>query len=291
MADVAPADSAACAVAVLGGGQMGRGIAQVCIAAGLQVQLYDNNHAQLANAENAIGGNLRRMRDKGKISEQRFATLPPVAARGKLGEWLQQSDVVIEAIVEDAAAKKNLYHSAGKYMRDDAVLATNTSSFAIGELANAAPDARLFAGMHFMNPAPLMKLVEVIPALQTSAQTTAKITTLAKTLGKETVQSADSPGFITNRILMPLINEAVYALHENLGTAADIDKAMKLGMNHPMGPLALADFVGLDTVLAVLEVLRRAFGDGKFRPCPLLPNYVAAGMLGKKTGRGFYDYE
>lgn len=279
------------AVAVLGAGQMGRGIAQVCIAAGLHVQLYDNNKTQLANAADAIADNLRRMRDKGKINEQRFATLPPVVKQNKTGEWLGEADIVIEAIAEDAAAKKSLYQQAGAYLRDDAVLASNTSSFSIGELAACAPHAHLFAGMHFMNPAPLMRLIEVIPALQTAAQTTQKITKLAHALGKETVLSADSPGFITNRLLMPLINEAIYALHENLGSAEDIDKAMKLGMNHPMGPLTLADFIGLDTVLAVLEVLRRAFGDGKFRPCPLLQNYVAAGRLGRKTGRGFYLYE
>ncbi|MGI9338544.1 MAG: 3-hydroxyacyl-CoA dehydrogenase family protein [Gammaproteobacteria bacterium] len=279
------------AVSVLGAGQMGRGIAQVCTAAGLQVQLYDNNQTQLTNAADAIRHNLRRMREKDKISEQQFATLPPVVVQGDIGEWLRASDIVIEAIAEDADAKKNLYHLAGKHLRDDAILASNTSSFSIGELASAAPRPQLFAGMHFMNPAPLMRLVEVIPALQTAAQTTEKITMLARVLGKETIQSADSPGFITNRLLMPLINEAIYARHENLGSAEDIDRAMRLGMNHPMGPLTLADFIGLDTVLAVLEVLRRGFGDAKFRPCPLLHNYVAAGWLGKKTGRGFYCYE
>lgn len=285
------ADDNVAAVAVLGAGQMGRGIAQVCAAAGLRVQLFDNNRAQLTAANDAIGNNLQRMREKGKISEQQFAAITPVIVRDAPGEWLGDADIVIEAIAEDAAAKKTLYQQVGEQMHDDAILATNTSSFPIAELAAAAPRPHLFAGMHFMNPAPLMRLVEVIPAMQTAAATTKKITTLAHKLGKDTVLSADSPGFITNRVLMPLINEAIYALHENLGKAEDIDKAMKLGMNHPMGPLTLADFIGLDTVLAVLEVLRRAFGDGRFRPCPLLCNLVAAGMLGRKSGRGFYRYE
>ena len=278
-------------IAVLGAGQMGRGIAQVCAAAGLQVQLYDNNKTQLASAAAAISANLQRLCDKGKISGEKFAAILPVNAHEQLGEWLRQSDIVIEAIAEDAAAKKNLYRQSEQYLRDGAVLASNTSSFSISGLAANAPQAKLFAGMHFMNPAPLMRLVEVIPGLQTDCQTTKRITTLAQTLGKETIQAADSPGFITNRLLMPLINEAIFALHEKLGSAEDIDRAMVLGMNHPMGPLALADFIGLDTVLAVLEVLRKGFGDAKFRASPLLHNLVAAGKLGKKTGGGFYHYD
>ena len=278
-------------VGVLGAGQMGGGIAQVCAMHGFQVVLYDNDAGQLAKAREVIGDSVKRLHDKGKIDGEQAAALERIEMCDVIDTRFRVPGVIIEAIVEDAGAKKRLYKRVGKHMYKDAVLASNTSSCSITELAAATPAPERFAGMHFMNPVPLMRLVEIIPGLQTNEAAVAKIENLARKLGKDTVRAADAPGFVANRVLMPLINEAIFALHENLASAEDIDKAMTLGMNHPMGPLQLADFIGLDTVLAVLEVMHKGTGDQKFRPCPLLRKVVAAGRLGKKTGRGFYNYD
>ncbi len=284
------ADESTGAVAVLGAGQMGSGIAQVCAAAGFRVLLHDSDKNQLSAARAAMQKSAARLCEKGAISEKQEAAVREIELHEEITGEFRRAGTVIEAIVEDAEAKKRLYEKLADNLWETSVLASNTSSCSITELAAASPAPERFAGMHFMNPAPLMKLVEVIPGLQTAEETSAKIESLARALGKETVRAADSPGFVTNRILMPLLNEAFFALQENLASAEGIDRAMKLGMNHPMGPLALADFIGLDTVLAVLKVLHEGLGDPKFRPCPLLKTMVAAGFLGKKSGRGFYEY-
>ena len=277
-------------IGVVGAGQMGRGIAQVAAAAGLEVVLVDS---QLALAEKGLGsiaGQLAKLVEKGKMTapdrDQLLARIKPAGDLADLGAV----DLVIEAASEDPAIKKRLFADLDAASRAGAILASNTSSISITSLAAETRRPDRVIGMHFMNPVPLMKLVELIRGLGTSDETFAATHALAERLGKETVTSRDVPGFIVNRVLMPLINEAAFALYEGLASAEDIDKAIRLGLNHPQGPLALADLIGLDTTLAILEVLHRDLGDSKYRPCPLLRQYVAARWLGRKTGRGFYQY-
>ncbi|HSJ14054.1 MAG TPA: 3-hydroxybutyryl-CoA dehydrogenase [Longimicrobiales bacterium] len=276
-------------VAVLGAGTMGNGIAHVFAQYGHDVTLIDVSREQLDRALQTIRGNLERQIRKGTIAaELQGATLErlqvaetPGAAAG--------AGLVIEAVPENLALKVQLL-AAADAAAGDAILASNTSSISITELARHVSDPSRFIGMHFMNPVPVMKLVEVIRGLQTSAETTATVLDVARALDKTPVEVNDFPGFVSNRVLMPMINEAVFCLMEGVGEPEAIDQVMKLGMNHPMGPLALADLIGLDTCLSILEVLQRDLGDDKYRPCPLLRKYVAAGWLGRKSGRGFHAY-
>ena len=278
-------------IAILGAGQMGGGIAQVCALAGLRADLHDSNSDQLARAVESISRRISRLAEKGAAPKERAAeAVKRVFPRPEIGKWLENADFAVEAVAENAEVKRAVLRQARSRLRKDAVLATNTSSISITELAAGLPHPENFIGMHFMNPVPMMPLVEVIPGAETSAETVARTESLARELGKTSARAADYPGFITNRILMPMLNEAFFARMENIGGAADIDLCMKLGMRHPMGPLELADFIGLDTCLAVLRVMHQGFGDPKFRPCPLLVKMVAAGRLGKKSGVGFYDY-
>jgi len=276
-------------VAVLGAGTMGNGIAHVFAQYGHAVTLVDVSKEQLDGALRTIGGNLDRQLRKGTLSEaDRAATLgrlrtstdPAAAVDARL---------VVEAVPENLALKVQLLQAVD-VTGAGGILASNTSSISITALARHVADPGRFIGMHFMNPVPVMKLVEVIRGLQTSPETTAEVMELARALDKTPVEVNDFPGFVANRVLIPMINEAVYCLMEGVSTAEAIDQVMKLGMNHPMGPLALADLIGLDTCTAILEVLQRDLGDDKYRPCPLLRKYVAAGWLGRKSGRGFYSY-
>lgn len=277
-------------VAVLGAGQMGGGIAQTLASFGYSVWLYDVASAQLEKAKSQMQKSLQKLSDKGKLSEEPDKILKQVQFVSSLSE-LKTTHIAIEAIVEKKEIKKDLFKKLDEVLPPSAVIASNTSSISITELGAATQRPSQFIGIHFMNPVHLMKLVEVITGELTSSETLAKTKSLVESLQKKAVESRDYPGFIVNRILMPMINEAVYSYYEGLGSKEDIDQAMKLGTNHPMGPFELADFIGLDTCLSIMEVLYEGFGDSKYRPCPLLRNYVAAGLLGKKTGRGFYNYQ
>jgi len=276
---------------VVGGGQMGQGIAQVAAQAGLHVTLVDASRA-LADAGLArLAKTLDRLVDKGKLAA---GERDEVRARLRAGDGhadLGECDMVIEAAPENEPLKIGLFQSLGKHTRPDAILASNTSSISITKLCAASGRPDRVIGMHFMNPVPLMKLVELVRGLPTSDATFAATQELARKFGKTTIAARDVPGFIVNRVLIPLLNEATYGLYEGLGTAEDIDTGARLGLNHPMGPLELADLIGLDTVLAIAQVLHQELGDDKYRPCPLLRQYVAAGWLGKKVGRGFYTYD
>ncbi len=275
---------------VVGAGQMGRGIAQVAAAAGIDVVLIDATPDVAAQGIVQIVHVLDRLVDKGKLERaRRDETARRLRAGAGLPD-LAEAEIVIEAATEQAETKQRLFEALDRVVREEAVLATNTSSIGITGLGARTRRPDRVIGMHFMNPVPIMKLVEIIRGLATSDETYELVRALAVRLGKETVLSRDVPGFIVNRVLMPLVNEACFALYEGLATAEDIDKAVHLGLNHPMGPLALADLIGLDTTLAILEVLHRELGDDKYRPCPLLRQYVAAGWFGRKTGRGFYRY-
>jgi 3-hydroxybutyryl-CoA dehydrogenase len=278
-------------VGVIGAGQMGAGIAQVMSHhAGVNVIVQDVNEAALDKARQGIDSSLSRFESKGQLdSAEKPKILDRIRFEADLNA-LKNADLIVEAIVENEAVKKDLFRRLDECAKPEAILASNTSSISITRLASVTRRPGQVIGMHFMNPVPLMKLVEVIQGAQTTEQTVATVRDLAHRLQKTTVLSQDFPGFIANRILMPLINEAAYAVFEGVGTVEDIDTVMKLGMNHPMGPLTLADFIGLDTVLSILNVLFEGFGDARFRPCPLLKQYVDAGYLGKKTGRGFYQY-
>jgi 3-hydroxybutyryl-CoA dehydrogenase len=277
-------------VAVLGSGQMGSGIAQVCASAGYAVWLYDLDESILNRALASIGGSLDRLIKKGVLSpEQKNQTLGRLKIMTQL-EGLKSVDLAIEAIPEQESLKRQLFQHLDEILPAQSILASNTSSISITRLASCTRRPQQVVGIHFMNPVPVMKLVEVIRGLQTSQETLEVALKFCSTLDKTPVQAKDFPGFIVNRILMPMINEAVAALHEGVASAEHIDLAMKLGTNQPMGPLALADFIGLDTCLFIMNVLHQGLGDSKYRPCPLLKQYVDAGRLGKKSGRGFYEY-
>jgi 3-hydroxybutyryl-CoA dehydrogenase len=277
-------------IAVIGAGQMGAGIAQVAAQAGHTVLLNDRSQALYDRGRATIEKNLARSIEKNKISaEQRDAALANIAFAPAIADL--DVDLAIEAASEDLGIKLELFRALDKATPSTAVLASNTSSISITTLGAATSRPELVIGMHFMNPVPVMKLVEIIRGIATSQVTYELTQALAVGLGKTPVEVRDFPGFVSNRILMPMINEAIYTLFEGVGSVDAIDTVMKLGMNHPMGPLQLADFIGLDTCLAIMNVLHDGFGDSKYRPCPLLKQYVAAGWLGKKSGRGFYTYQ
>jgi 3-hydroxybutyryl-CoA dehydrogenase len=275
---------------VVGAGQMGAGIAQVASASGLSVIMSDVQDEFLERGFAAIEKSLTRMVKKEKISEDDQQTILGRIEGTTSIDDMAKADFVVEAATEQETLKLQIFRDLDEFCKAEVILSSNTSSISITKIAGATKRPGKVIGMHFMNPVPMMKLVEIINGLATTDETYQTTRDLALALGKTPVPANDFPGFVANRILMPMINEAIYALFEGVGKAEDIDQVMKLGMNHPMGPLALADLIGLDTVLAVLEVLKSGLGDDKYRPCPLLRKYVDAGWLGQKTGRGFYIY-
>ena len=278
-------------VFVIGAGQMGSGIAQVFAQADYDVYLHDKDGAILERARNSIERLLYRSVEKERITEEeRNAIVNRLQFTSQIEDVIA-ADLVVEAVVENMDVKKEIFKQLDEITSPYTILATNTSSLSITEIASVTKRPEKVIGMHFMNPVPVMELVEVIRGLQTDDITYETIVSVTKTLYKTAVTSKDFPGFISNRILMPMINEAIYTVYEGVATIEDVDTVMKLGMNHPMGPLTLADFIGLDTCLYIMEVLYEGFGDSKYRPCPLLRQYVQAGWYGKKTGRGFYMYE
>ncbi len=277
-------------VGIVGTGQMGSGIGQVAAQAGMSVLLYDINQEIVDRALGNIQKGLVRLTDRGKLSsDEQDAMLGRLRGTAVL-EDLGGADVIIEAAPEDSAIKEDIFRKLDHIARPEVILASNTSSISLTQLGAVTNRPEKVIGMHFMNPPVVMQLVEIVRGLATADETYTTIDGLAKKMGKTTIQAKDYAGFVVNRILLPMINEAIYALYEGVGGVEDIDQGMKLGTNQPMGPLALADLIGLDTCLAVLERLHHGLGDDKYRPCPLLRNYVAAHYLGKKTGKGFYEY-
>src|SRR3954471_5727901 len=277
-------------IAVLGAGQMGNGIAHVFAQSGYDVTMIDLSPAALEKGQATIASNLDRQIKKGTLQAADKDAIMGRIKTGSSTESIADADLVIEAVTENRDLKFKIFADLDAKAKQGAILASNTSSISITEIGARTKRPELVIGMHFMNPVPVMQLVEVIRGLATSDETCSKVVALTKEVGKTPVEARDYPGFIGNRILMPMINEAVSCLMEGVGTAESIDTVMKLGMNHPLGPLALADLIGLDTCLAILEVLHDGLGDPKYRPCPLLRKYVAAGWLGRKSKRGFYSY-
>lgn len=277
-------------VAIIGAGQMGAGIAQTVAAGGYDVKLYDAAGDRVPQALGAIAASLSRQIGRGLTTQaDADAALSRITATSSLAD-AAKADLVIEAAVEDESVKKAILLDLVPHLGADTLLASNTSSISITRLASTTDRPERFIGLHFMKPAPVMKLVEIIRGIATSAETYETAVAFAESLGKTTTNSEDFPAFIVNRILVPMVNEAIYTLYEGVGNVSSIDKALKLGANHPMGPLELADFMGLDVVLAIMNVLYDGLADSKYRPCPLLVKYVEAGWLGRKSGRGFYDY-
>ncbi len=277
-------------VAIIGAGQMGSGIAHVCALSGYNVLLNDVSGDRIEAGLSLIDRNLARQVARGMVTvEQMQDALPRISATPGL-DVVGGADLVIEAATENEEVKKAIFKSIAPYLGSGTLLASNTSSISITRLASTTDRPERFIGLHFMNPVPLMKLVEIIRGIATDVETYETAARFAQSLGKTTANAEDFPAFIVNRVLVPMINEAIYTLYEGVGTVEAIDVAMKLGANHPMGPLELGDFIGLDTVLAIMNVLHDGLADSKYRPCPLLVKYVEAGWLGKKTGRGFYDY-
>jgi 3-hydroxybutyryl-CoA dehydrogenase len=277
-------------IVVVGAGQMGAGIAQVALVAGLRVTLVDVSKEGLAKGADRIRAGLGKLVEKGKLDAEKRKAAEANLATATSATEAKDVDLAIEAVTENEDLKRRIFQELDGVVKPGGVLATNTSSIPITRIAAATKRPEAVIGMHFMNPVPVMQLVELIRGAATSDETYQKTRALAEKMGKTTVVSKDMPGFIVNRILIPMLNEACFALMEGLGTAEDIDTAMKLGTNQPMGPLQLADFIGLDTCLYIAEVLHKGLGDDKYRPCPLLRQYVDAGWYGKKSGRGFYKY-
>ncbi|MCJ2071784.1 3-hydroxybutyryl-CoA dehydrogenase [Methylobacterium sp. J-030] len=277
-------------VGIIGAGQMGSGIAQVCAAAGLDVLLNDRDSVRLENGLGLIEGNFNRLVSKGTLSEENVREARARIAPARDFDALGPCDLVIEAATENEATKREIFSTLCQSLRPEALVATNTSSISITRLAAATDRPEKFIGIHFMNPVPVMQLVELIRGIATEDTTYEAAKAFIAKLGKTSTMSEDFPAFIVNRILLPMINEAIYTLYEGVGSVESIDTAMKLGANHPMGPLQLADFIGLDTCLSVMQVLYEGLADSKYRPCPLLVKYVEAGWLGRKAKRGFYDY-